>query len=415
MSRIVLIVTPQLAVFDTACDFARKCGFPCETRRVNQAALALARISGGGIDAVILDISGNQTRAAMMASVREFRAAAPHVPTILWCDSDAAGRNEITSESGALGWLTNDSSPQEMYRLLACTQDNAHIREQSSKQRPPPKATILAVMGVRGGVGTTTAAVNLGAALASRGTVVLSEIGPLFGGLQSCLHPGRMIRGFPSRADGAALSTRAVRTQLWPVPNTAGFHVLFGPQFPQDCAEIPAATAADLLGILAAEADFLVLDLPTSLSAANRELIGACHYLVLVLEPVQACLRLGNLLLESIQRWEKLPGSIATLVVKRDAEGAPIPQERIEAELGLPILGVIPPAHGLCARGERTGVPMIQDDSHGLVADSFLAVASRFPLQARPRAAGPVLPTVLRATGPEPNNGYLGKTDRLRN
>src|ERR1035437_5996128 len=113
---------------------------------------------------------------------------------------------------------------------------------------------------------------NVAAALVGRGSVILAEIRPVFGTLQSHFHPGRMVRGFSGRPTSDLADT--ARSILWPVPGVPGLRVLFVPQGPDDCGEIDAPQATSWLQALAAQADFVVVDLPFSLSPATRGVLG---------------------------------------------------------------------------------------------------------------------------------------------
>jgi Flp pilus assembly CpaE family ATPase len=194
-----------------------------------------------------------------------------------------------------------------------------------------------------------------------------------------------MVRGFSNRQDFEVTETgsRMAALMLWPVPGVEGLRLLFGPQTPEDCGEIEPERTTNLLQMLAAKADFVVVDLPASLSQANRAILGASHYFTIIVEPVPACMRLGRLALDAIQNWERAPASTATVVVKHSSDRAPIPLPEIAGELGVPIHGVVPPASELCAQGERARLPMIQCDPDSLAADSFLTLARRFHLQSR--------------------------------
>jgi hypothetical protein len=130
----------------------------------------------------------------------------------------------------------------------------------------------------------------------------------------------------------------------------------------------------------------VVADLPPSLSEANRAILGASHYLTLVVEPVPICMKLGKVTLEAIQGWERAPASIGTAVVRQRSEGPQVPLAEIEAELGVPIYIVVPPAPDLWLQGVGNRVPMIQCDPDGLVSDSFATLARGFHLQKAPVA-----------------------------
>jgi pilus assembly protein CpaE len=336
-----------------------------------------------------VDASQGADNEAGTESVRKIHASAPELPVMMWADGDDPGRADLASRAGAQGCVTAETSPEELARLLAGVLDVWQSAEPGASDvaRAPAKATVIAVMGVKGGVGTTTVAMNVAAALTGRGSVILAEIRPTFGSLHAYLNPGRMIRGFTNRQNGDGAAHGAMTSLLWPLPTVAGLRVLFGPQSSEDCVEIEPASASTLLLELAAEADFVVADLPPSLSDANRAILGASHYLTLVVEPVPVCMRLGKLTLEAIRGWEKTPASIGTAVVKQGWESAPVPLAEIETELGIPIQTVVPPAPELRLQGQRTRVPMIQCDLNSLVADSFITLARGFHLQKSPAAA----------------------------
>jgi pilus assembly protein CpaE len=276
----------------------------------------------------------------------------------------------------------------------------------ADKRRARAKATIIAFMGVKGGVGTTTAAMNTAAALTGLGSVILAEIRPMFGSLRGHFNPGRMVRGFANRGDGemSEPDSHAIPSLLWPIPGAPGLRVLFGPQTPQDCVEIDADWATEVLYTLAAEADFVVADLPVSFSAANRAILGASHHLILVLEPNFSSLNLGKLTLEGIHSWERRPASIGAVVVKRSPEGVPISIPEMETSLQIPINGIVPPALELCVHSERARAPMIHCDPDSLVTDSFLKLARSFPLQ--PSSGAP------RQTPPRQSETAAGQRNR---
>jgi pilus assembly protein CpaE len=332
-----------------------------------------------------VDVSGGQNIAAALESLSKFRALAPGMPVALWSDSEDPGLAATASQAGVSGCMTGGGNPQELTSIFTGVLDKWAASKVTELFGAPDNATIISCMGVKGGVGTTTIAMNVATALTGRGSVILAEVRPMFGSLQSYFRPGRMVRGFSNRLDFEVTETgaRMAALMLWPVPGVEGLRLLFGPQTPEDCGEIEPERATKLLQTLAARADFVVVDLPASLSQANRAILGASHYFTIIVEPVPACMRLGRLALDAIQNWERAPAFIATVVVKHSSDVAPIPLPEIEGELGVPIHSVVPPASELCAQAERARLPMIQCDPDSLAADSFLTLARRFLLQSR--------------------------------
>ena len=145
-------------------------------------------------------------------------------------------------------------------------------------------------------------------------------------------------------------------------------------------------TATSLLRKLGSEADFVVVDLPPSLSPSSASILGASHHLALVVNPLPACLKLGNSILEGIRLCQTTPTSIGSVVVRLTSEGTPTSPAEIEAEMGVSILAIVPPAPELATQGERTRLPLVQSDPLSMVAEGFTTLAHRFPRQtSRPR------------------------------
>jgi CheY-like chemotaxis protein len=235
---LVLLVTAEAGTFDVIRSAVRESGFRCEARRADDVPTALARLAGGGVRLVVLDTSGGGDNAAGLEKVRKFRASAPEAPLMVWSDSEDSSLPAIASEAGANGCVTKTTSPQELARLLASVLE---IREPAAPGADegfgvPARATVIAVMGVKGGVGATTVAMNVAAALTGCGSVILAEIRPTFGSLRSYFNTGRMIRGLRNRRDGdmAGPANVAMTSLLWPVPTVAGLRLLFGPQTSED-------------------------------------------------------------------------------------------------------------------------------------------------------------------------------------
>ena len=362
-NELVLMVTTSAANFKALRQTVADGGGHCQVRRAHDVPTALARVAGGGVRVIVLDISGPQDGPGRLDGIGDLHDGVPELPLLVWSVSEVPGLLGIAARMGASGSVTRDVKPSELNRILKTAIGTAEPSAAAGK------AAVIAVMGAKGGVGATTVALNLAAELTARGSVILAEIRSTFGSLHGHLHPGRLVRRLTnSRSNhSGALEAPLATSVLWPAPSVARLRVLFGPQTAEECGEIDPARATAILQQLAGAADFVVVDLPVALSPANRAILGASEYLALVLDPIPACLRLGKLTLDGIQTWDQTPCSVGTVVVKRSAENTSIPVTQIEAELGVPILTVIPPAPELCMQGERAHIPLIQCDPDSLV------------------------------------------------
>lgn len=376
MNRLILTVAPSEESFIGLTAALEKAGVRLQSRLVHDFPTAIARLAGGGVGSLLMDRSALPDPSESTTKIiADLHAVAPRVPVFLWSDAYDPAMAALAKQASATGYLTKDIDPMELKRLLV-----DQPREREAARSPVAhgpggslKSTLIGITGAKGGVGTTTVAMNIAAGLAERGTVILAEVRSGFGSLQAHFYPGRVVRGLAALGE-----SRPLAPLLWPVPGVVGLRILFGPQTAAECHEIEVPDALNIVNQLAGEADFVVLDLPVSLNETNRAILSACDYLAMVVEPSPACLRLGKLALEGIQTWSKPPASIGAVVVKRRAEGVPMSIAEIENDLGVTLLKVIPPAPELCALSEQARVPVIQYDPESLVTDSLLALARCF-------------------------------------
>jgi pilus assembly protein CpaE len=373
---LVVMVTTADSSFQAFQRALAHSGHECQVRRVDDVSAGLARVAGGGVNSVVLDIAARGT----LDGFGRIRESAPGLPLLLWSDAEYPGLPAIAAQQGAFGYVTKASDPADLGHLLA----GAARKGESAVGGAPVGGTnpsIIAVMGAKGGVGTTTVAMNVAASLTAMGSVILAELRPTFGTVQSVLYPGQGVRGLAQMLEGGPTPSKT-SALLWPAPSLPGLRVLFGPQTPEECREIDPAQVGPILRHLAAEADFVVLDLPVGLSPANRSIVAASHHLALVLRPVAACVRLAKLTLNGLKTGQHFPSSIGSVVVKPAADNTFVPLVEIDDALGIPIFKVIPPAPELYAQSERARIPMVQCDPESLLAESFAALARGFQTRA---------------------------------
>ncbi len=124
----------------------------------------------------------------------------------------------------------------------------------------------------------------------------------------------------------------SARPNLWPSAAVPGLSLLFGPQTAEDCHEISADTVTSILRSLACLADYVVVDLPATLSPANRSVLSESDYLALVVEREPVCVEAAKFVLETIQKWDVTPAMSGTVIVNRAALVSLSPSEPIRPQ-----------------------------------------------------------------------------------
>lgn len=347
---------------------------PVRLQCVARLSTALARIAGGGVDVILLDMSESQPRG--MDSLLQLLREVPQGPTFVVCGADNDGLAMQAMRAGATGCLRKEQIDAGLSSVL-------HSAVESARNALPPPAlkmpgqringAIITLLGAKGGVGTTTIALNIASTLAQRSTAVLVEMCPTFGSLGPYLQPVGLKRNLSHvlNSDPSVSGTVEAAGSLWACRNVPGLRVLFGPQTAAECGEIEPGSAEAIIRSLARLADYVVVDLPASLSKANRAVIEISGSMALVVERDPVCVRSAGLMARTIESWNAVPQPIGAIIVNRDSVGCPMPLAEIDTLLGCQLLGVIPPAADSCLRAHYKGAPVVTNDPESLMAASI--------------------------------------------
>ena len=349
---------------------------------IERLPTAIARIAGGGVDVVLLEVAPEKNgHGDPLDSFRKLRAEAPAIPLLVLCGAASEDVALKAVQSGAANYVIKERCGAGLGAVIrAAITDTGG--QPSSIPSPIAKSAkaggIIALLGAKGGVGTTTVSLNVASVLARRSTVVIVEMRAAFGTLAQYFQAPPRIRNLSHLLHGAPamIGPAEVRACLWPYKAIPGLTVLFGPQTAEQCREIGPDHARAILQILAGIADYVVVDLPASLSDANRAVIEISRSLAVIVERDPVCVQSAKQMTHAIESWNNAP-EIATVIVNRASLGSPIPLPEIDTELGHPAIGVIPPEPDLCLSAQNVRTPLVAFQAESLMASSLTALAER--------------------------------------
>jgi pilus assembly protein CpaE len=345
---------------------------------VDRLPTALARLAGGGVDLILLDLAlGEALPGDRLDTFLKLQQLVPHTPIVVLSRPDEEGVALRAMRAGAADFLPKQQWGDSLGQVLRSVMERSHNpREPDSRGvgATPKNERIIAVLGAKGGVGTTTVALNVASDLARRHQVILVEMRPLFGTLSLFFKPHGTIRNLSHLPP--TLAAEQVRACLWRYDGLPGLNVLFGPQTPSECQEIAPGRARAILKTLAAMADYVVVDLPASLSDANREVVENASCLALIAEQDPICIETAGRVERAIQSWSGAPQSMGTVIVNR-AMGPPQTElDQINAGIEKP-LGIIPAEPDLCLRAQTAHMPLVAFLPKSLLAESLAALAAK--------------------------------------
>jgi pilus assembly protein CpaE len=364
-------------------------------RRVADVPTALARIWGGGVDLVLMNLpDAGSSQGDRLAPFLELQTGAQGLPIVVLTSSADESLAEAAVSEGAADYLIQEAYDVDLLRVVHSVAGKTELPAAVGR---PAAATgkggrVLVFMGSKGGAGTTTVALNVAATLVKDHTVILVDLHSELGTLIHYFQPHRSTRDIGDLFQAEEFAAREAETCLWPCRNPAGLDVLFGSRNPENSKPITPENALALLALASELADYVVVDLPVSLAETNRAVIEGSDFWTLVVERDSISVQAAKLVLHRVDSWNAARISTGVALVNRSALVSPMPISEIATQLSIPILAVIPPAADLCASAQSSHVPLVALDADTLPAlalrDLTHAISQQVPLARTPELAG---------------------------
>lgn len=277
-------------------------------------------------------------------------------------------------EAGADEYLTKPISPKEMVaRVGALLDRNRRLRQAAGAAG----GKVLAFLGAKGGVGTTTVAINVSLALVQedRKTVAV-ELHPQFGSF--AVHIGSSAN--ESVQDLASLSVSRINRQVLRrhlLTDHSGLEVLFGPSKSDERLQLDPSWVEELMSQLSEMAEFVVLDLPNDLSVATEAALLASDLITLVTRPEPDSLTSAKKKLDVLRTWGIGRGRIEAIIVNHVPLAVGVSVDEIGDQLDCEIAGVVPPAADAFAIAQRRSRPLLQTQPQNAAAARLRQIAEK--------------------------------------
>jgi pilus assembly protein CpaE len=301
--------------------------------------------------------------------VRQVRAIPPNdrLPIILLTAKGDLAERLAGFEAGADDYLVKPVNAAELRQRV----DALLSRKQAMADCP--ESTIITVFSLRGGVGTTSMAVNLSIALAHLWNirVLLADMALKNG------HCAMMLNLAPTRspADLAreqrpTFDSEAIEPLL--LNHESGVQLLPAPVSPAEAELITPALVDRLWPYFCATYPFVVIDAGSELNELTLAILSRSHIVLLMLAPELGSLKAATDAIQILKRLHLETTQILPVINWTFSHDG-LTQKSIEAALDRPAVGVIPYARTAFTRAINTRRPILTTDP---TTQASLAIAS---------------------------------------
>lgn len=342
---------------------------------------ALAAVEKESPRLVILDVMMPDMSGVEVCQRLRSNSPTSYLPILM-----LSAKGKVTDRVTGLRAGADDYVPKPVDPTELVARVEALLSRAARSVSPALGGHMVAFLGAKGGVGTTTVAVNVALVLVQQGqTVILLDLHPYLGtvGLMLGLGPSHGLAEL-AQMEARGISSHDVESRL--VSHFSGLRVLANDQArrSEEQTELTPAHVEVILDSLRTLADWVIFDLPMYLSAVDQAVLARCDFVTLVTEPDPMGLWCAKGYLALLQQGG-IVGEVGVVIVNRSPSTMAGTITELQDRLGAPVVGVMPPAAQASVHALQKGTPLSLTQPEHLASEMLRQLAQR--LLGKPRAA----------------------------
>ncbi len=295
------------------------------------------------------------------------------IPIIMFTAKTLVDDKVAGFEAGADDYLTKPTHPAE----LASRVKTILARNASQKRPEPSKGTTVGVIGCKGGVGTTTIALNLAAAFTLNGdNAIAADFRPGMGSMGLYIGFGQS-HGMANVMSKPTNEIRPAVIENELVTHPSGLRALLSSASPKE-AQAPNTVDASVAVIrnLRTMGRPVIFDLGSGLNSTTNRIQRELDLITLVVEPNPVGLTMAREILNELEPpGTGSTGRIHIVVVNRAQTNVQTPWHEVEHALGQELRAIISAAPDQMFQAMRAAVPVVVYQPNAVISGQIMKLS----------------------------------------
>jgi pilus assembly protein CpaE len=347
---------------------------------------ALTRAVNDAPDLIILDIMMPDMNGYEVCRRLRSNPDTQPIPIIMFTAKTLIDDKVAGFEAGADDYLTKPTHPAELSsRVKSMLQRSAHQRNKQT-----PTGMTIGVVGIKGGVGTTTIALNIAAALKLMGeNPIVSDFRLGAGSLGLYLGAGRST-GMVNVLGKSAAEIRPNMVEKELITHHTGLRALLSSTRSREgMFNVPGDSMLALVSSLRHLGKPAVFDLGSGYNPLFSRLQGEMDKLAVLVDPTPITVAMAQEFIRDVAAGRE---QIHVVVVNRAGQSAPqISWQEIESRLECEIRAVISSAPDLAYEAAEAGTPIVNYQPNAVLSSQLIKLAEDLNLRVKTLAGGDMM------------------------
>ncbi len=346
-----------------------------EIRAAESGSTALKKAFQDPPDLILLDVMMPKMSGFEVARKLRANSDTESIPIIMFTAKSQVDDKVEGLESGADAYLTKPAQPRELLAQVKALLKRTRAPEPQAIEAVQSRGVMYGILAAKGGLGVSTAAVNLGVTVSqlTKETVTVADFRP--GNSDLSLSLGyNSPNGIVQLMKRENISANNVKREL--ISHSSGIYLLMSPTQPQNAIySVEVNQFKKIAGHLPFLSQYVFLDLGPSLPPLTQAVLEFCDEYLVVLEPSMYSVGQTQTLISDLYDLGIGKGRINIVLLNRIRSSIQMGWTEVKEELGLDIANVITPAPDLAYKARETNAPMVTLQPNSLTAEQYRKLA----------------------------------------